>query len=289
MWAPTPTRPGPRASPRPWQPSGSPGRIASFGSRAAHHAGLSHAQRSVARRTRSSCRPSRLALVSFAGARAGERRRRNHPPLHPRRIAERVQPGGVPAGAERAERGDRRVFELRPADPPGAAGGGRRGARRRHGRRGGDADRQQRRADAVRAASDRARAQRRRGAAAGRRPDDPPGRRARRHRLGPQLAADAPARDRRVPDDLPAGGGRRGHPQPHPCNCPSVPTEHAPRAGGDPAAAGARAGSVRSRGARDGGDGDCCARTRCGGRRCSPPGWRAWSRSWPKAGSTSNR
>ena len=32
MWAPTPTRRGPPASPRRWQPSGSPGRVASFGS-----------------------------------------------------------------------------------------------------------------------------------------------------------------------------------------------------------------------------------------------------------------
>ncbi len=116
--------------------------------------------------------------------------------LHPRPVAERLQPERLQPGAERAERRTPKSTRLRAADPPSAARGGGAagaGAAARHGR-------------ARTAASPPTPG---RAAARSRTPSRParhrsqvggqviqPGRRARRHRLGPQLPADAAAGDR---------------------------------------------------------------------------------------------
>ena len=109
--------------------------------------------------------PAVLVALLVRRARTGERRRKDHRSLHPRRIAERVQPEGIQRSAERTERRNRRVFQLRPADPPEPSW--RRpdaeavGRRRRHAHDG--RSRPPRPSE-----GDRARAHRRLGAAAGR-------------------------------------------------------------------------------------------------------------------------
>ena len=78
------------------------------------------------------------SLALALAPRARRRRRKDHPALHPRRIAERLQPAGLQQGAERAADRSRRVHRLRQPDPPGrscrggraaAAGGGGAGGR----------------------------------------------------------------------------------------------------------------------------------------------------------------
>ena len=91
-----------------------PRRVASFGS-APHTSGLSHANDPP---VQAHARPAgHLVALASRGrpARRGRRRRRSSDAARTAESLSGLQPGGLPAGAERAERRNRRVFRTAPS------------------------------------------------------------------------------------------------------------------------------------------------------------------------------